>query len=229
MNKESILNLELNFELVDKKYYLTLAGKRLKTKLGNEIFADSIMLVQAVQEDYNEYKFKSKWINLISSYVDFVNTPENIEGSKKQIKSYLKNDLLFYVDEQSSEFYQYQKKTYLPLIAKFKELLNINQNLVPTTGFGEISMNAETLELVNSYVECLNLKDLFISLFLSRISTSAILTIFYLNEELNAKDFYDIAFYSEIIKITKSPDDEEVQRLKIIKEELDILNYFKEN
>jgi len=229
MNKESILNLELDIELVDKKYYLTLAGKRLKTKQGNEIFADTIMQVKAIQEDYNEYKFKSKWINLVSSYVDFVNTPENIEGSKDQIKSYLKNDLLFYIDEQSSEFYDYQTKTYLPLIAKFKDLLKITENLVPTTGFGEIKMSPKTIELVNEYIGSLSLKDLFISLFLSRISTSAILTIFYLNSELTEQDFYDIAFHSEIVKVTKSPDDEEVQRLKIIKQELDILNYFKEN
>ena len=226
MNKESILNMPLGFELVDKKYYLTLASKRLKTKQGHEIFADTIMQVQAVQEDYEKYKFKSRWINLVSSYVDFVNTPENIEGSKLQIKSYLKNDLLFYIDKPNSEFYEYQTSIYKPLINKFKDLLNIEQDLHPVSDFGEINFKLESLKLVDKYIEKLSNRDLFISLFLSRISTSSILTVFYLTKDLTIEQFYDIAFKAEIVKLEKADDAEEAQRLKIIKQELEILDYF---
>lgn len=226
MTKTSILDMPLDFQLVGKKYYLTLAGKRLKTKQGHEVFADSIMQVNAIQEDYKQYKFKSKWINLISSYVDFVNTQENIDSSKKQIVSYLKNDLLFYIDKPSSEFHEYQNKTYNKLIDEFKQMLNISQILEPTTGFGEINFAEESLKQVNDYLERMSNQELFISLFLSRISTSSILTLKYLANKISIDDFYDIAFAAEIAKLKKADDNEEYQRLKIIKQELEILNYF---
>lgn len=229
MKTQSILSLELDFELVDKKYYLTLAGKRLKTKEGNEIYCTSLMILKEVQKDYIASKFKSKWINLVSSYVDFCNNESNVEGSKEQIKSYFKNDLLFYLEDQKSEFFGYQSKTYVPLIDKLVKKIEADQKIIPTTDLGKIRIKPQTLEKLSSFINTLSLQDLFISLFLTRISTSSILTLLYLNNELSSDEFYDIAFHAELVKINKAHDDEESKRLEIIKQELDILNHFKEN
>tara|TARA_Y100001960_G_C14772251_1_gene880813 strand:- start:276 stop:971 length:696 start_codon:yes stop_codon:yes gene_type:complete len=222
----SILDMALNYELEGKKYYLTLAGKRLKTKKGNEIFTDSLVIVQATQEDYKESKFKSKWINLVSSYVDFLATEEDIKGAKDQLVSYLKNDLLLYLESESNEYFEYQNKTYLPLLDKFKKLVGYEQGLVATSGFNKVNFEDDTLNAVNEYVEKLSNSDLFTSLFLTRISTSSVLTILYLAKELSIDDFYSLAFYAEVEKLAKASDDEEEQRLQIIKHELNIINYF---
>lgn len=226
MTTTSILNLALDYELDAKKYYLTLAGKRLKTKKANEIFTDSVIIVQAVINDYENHKFKSKWINLISSYVDFLNDEADIASSKEQLLSYLKNDLMLYLDKESTEFFKYQEATYLPLITKFEQLVKTQQKLVPTTGFDKVEFTPATLNHIEEYIEKLSLKDLFVSLFLTRISTSSILTTLYLSAELTAQEFYTIAFNAELSKLEKSHDDEEAQRLKIIKQELEIINYF---
>lgn len=226
MRNESILNLELDYELEAKKYYITLAGKRLKTKKANEIFVDSVVLAHSIKEDYSKYKFKSKWINLASSYVDFIENKDDIKAAKEQLISYLKNDLLLYLDQESSEFFKYQEQTYIPLVTKFEKLISLKQKLVPTTGFSKIDISEESLYSVKLYVEELKLKDLFVSLFLTRISTSSILTMLYLSAELSAIDFFELAFNSELIKLEKSHDDEEANRLEIIKQELEIINFF---
>lgn len=221
----SILDMALNYELEGKKYYLTLAGKRLKTKKGNEIFTDSLVIMQKMQDDYKEYKFKSKWINLVSSYVDFLDADSDIQLSKDQLVSYLKNDLLLYLEDMSNEFFAYQEKTYLPLINKFEKILSLTEVLTPTTGLAKINFDNKTLELFNAYIEKLSFKDLFVSLFLTRITTSSILTTLYLSKNLTVEEFYDIAFYAELSKLKVSYDEEEDNRLKIIKQELDIINY----
>lgn len=229
MNKQSILNLDLDFEMVDKKYYLTLAGKRLKTKEGNEIYCNSLMNLKAVQDDYKIARFKSKWINLASSYVDFVANDKSIEGAKDQIKSYFKNDLLFYLDKPNSEFYAYQAEKYVTLIDQFVAKIKADQKIIPTTDLGTVRIKPETLAKLDELIEELSLQQLFIALFLTRISTSSILTLLYLLDELNVEEFYSIAFYSELDKLNKANDAEESKRLEIIKQELEILNYFKEN
>lgn len=229
MNKQSILNLDLDFEMVDKKYYLTLAGKRLKTKEGNEIYCTSLMNLKAVQDDYKITRFKSKWINLASSYVDFVANDKSIDGAKEQIKSYFKNDLLFYLDKPNSEFYAYQAEKYVKLIDLFVEKIKSDQKIIPTTDLGTVRIKPETLSKLDELIEALTHQQLFIALFLTRISTSSILTLLYLTNELSVEEFYSIAFYSELDKLNKANDDEEARRLEIIKQELDILNYFKEN
>lgn len=216
----SILNLNLDYELEDKKYYITLAGKRLKTKKGNEIFVHSVVLAHAIQEDYAKNKFKSKWINLVSSYVDFIKEEKDILGAKNQLVSYLKNDLLLYLDNTD------QKNIYMPLINQFEELLTLKQKLVPTTSFDKVDIIDESIELVNAYIAKLSLKKLFVSLFLTRISTSSILTILYLEKIKTEADFFAIAFASELVKLDKTPDNEEQHRLNIIKSELDILDLF---
>jgi chaperone required for assembly of F1-ATPase len=229
MNKQSILNLDLDFEMVDKKYYLTLAGKRLKTKEGNEIYCNSLMNLKAVQDDYKISRFKSKWINLASSYVDFVANDKSIEGAKDQIKSYFKNDLLFYLDKPNSEFYAYQAEKYVTLIDQFVAKIKADQKIIPTTDLGTIRIKPETLAKLDELIEELSLQQLFIALFLTRISTSSILTLLYLLDELSVEEFYSTAFYSELDKLNKANDAEEAKRLEIIKQELEILNYFKEN
>jgi chaperone required for assembly of F1-ATPase len=229
MNKQSILNLDLDFEMLDKKYYLTLAGKRLKTKEGNEIYCNSLMNLKAVQDDYKIARFKSKWINLASSYVDFVENDKSIEGAKDQIKSYFKNDLLFYLDKPNSEFYAYQAEKYVTLIDQFVAKIKADQKIIPTTDLGTVRIKPETLARLDELIEELSLQQLFIALFLTRISTSSILTLLYLLDELSVEEFYNIAFYSELDKLNKANDAEEAKRLEIIKQELEILNYFKEN
>lgn len=229
MNKQSILNLDLDFEMVDKKYYLTLAGKRLKTKEGNEIYCNSLMNLKAVQDDYKIARFKSKWINLASSYVDFVANDKSIEGAKDQIKSYFKNDLLFYLDKPNSEFYAYQAEKYVTLIDQFVAKVKADQKIIPTTDLGTVRIKPETLAKLDELIEELSLQQLFIALFLTRISTSSILTLLYLLDELSVEEFYNTAFYSELDKLNKANDAEEAKRLEIIKQELEILNYFKEN
>lgn len=229
MNEQSILNLDLDFEMLDKKYYLKLAGKRLKTKEGNEIYCNSLMNLKAVQDDYKIARFKSKWINLASSYVDFVANDKSIKGAKDQIKSYFKNDLLFYLDKPNSEFYAYQVEKYVNLIDQFVEKIKADQKIIPTTDLGTIRIKPETLAKLDELIEQLTHQQLFIALFLTRISTSSILTLLYLLDELNVEEFYSIAFYSELDKLNKANDAEESKRLEIIKQELEILNYFKEN
>ena len=229
MNRESILNLDLDFQLVDKKYYITLAGKRLKTKEGNETYCTSLMILKAVQDDYKQLRFKSKWINLASSYVDFAANQASIEGAKEQVKSYFKNDLLFYLDKPDSQFYTYQAETYVKLIDKFVELIKSDQKIIPTTDLGTIRIKPETLSKLDDMVDNLTLQQLFIALFLTRISSSSILTLLYLLDNLSVQEFYEIAFNSELDKLAKANDDEEARRLEIIKQELEILNYFKEN
>tara|TARA_Y100001960_G_C14728231_1_gene856040 strand:- start:1442 stop:2005 length:564 start_codon:yes stop_codon:yes gene_type:complete len=187
------------------------------------------MNLKAVQDDYKIARFKSKWINLASSYVDFVANDKSIEGAKDQIKSYFKNDLLFYLDKPNSEFYAYQAEKYVTLIDQFVAKIKADQKIIPTTDLGTVRIKPETLAKLDELIEELSLQQLFIALFLTRISTSSILTLLYLLDELSVEEFYNTAFYSELDKLNKANDAEEAKRLEIIKQELEILNYFKEN
>jgi hypothetical protein len=222
MNQQSILDMALNYELTDKKYYFTLAGKKLKTKKGNYIFSDSIVIVNKVIDDYSVFKFKSKWINLVSSFVDFFNNEIDIEESKKQLLSYFKTDFLFYLDNKDDIDYEV-------FINNFKLLIDCKEDIYLTSHFEKTDISNKTLDLFNLHIAKLLNRDLFVSLFLTRISTSSILTLLYLAKNISAETFYKTAFYAELNKLEKSPDAEEQNRLKIIKDELEIINYFCRN
>ncbi|MCP4354102.1 MAG: hypothetical protein GY793_00445 [Proteobacteria bacterium] len=222
----SILNMDLDFELVDNKYYITLLNKRLKTKNGYDVYCDDMKVFNFVKKDYSEFKLKSKWLNLVSNYIDFINSPDNISQAKNQPISYLKNDLLLYLDDEQGEYFEYQQQTYLPLVDNFSKLFELDQRLIPTTGFGAITFEDKTVTKITNVVDLLYLKDLFIASFLIRISTSSILTLFALKKELSVDEFFKISFYAELDKQEKSKDLAEYDRLNSIKEELMILFNF---
>lgn len=221
-----ILDIDLDFELEDKKYYVTLLKKRLKTKQGYFLYCDDIITLKRVHDDYRECKFKSKILNLVSSYIDFINSPENIQLAKEQVISYLRNDLLLYLDDESNEYFNFQQSTYMPLVNKFSKLFFIEQRLIPTTGLQRVNFDKKTLQSVNDIVDSLTLKELFVASFLIKISTSSILTLFFLKDELSIDEFFRIVFYAELDKQKKTSDENEEQRLNIIKDELHILTNF---
>lgn len=218
----SILDLPLDFKLVDKKYYIKLSGKILKSQNANEIYCDSLKIVNKLQEDYKQNRFKSKWINLIASYVDFVNDSKLIDLNKQQLKSYFTTDLLFYVDKNDLCYNNYVKA-----IELFKQTFQISEKLTPVADFAKTDISQELYSKVDEIIEELTDKELFIASFLTKISTSFMLTMLYIYGKINIYDFFNNAFLAEISKQEQSPDNELNLKLKSLKHELEILDYYR--
>jgi len=222
----NILDMDLDFKLEEGKYYITLFGKNLKTKGGFNIYCKDLNVLNKLKEDFKDNKFNSKWLNLISNYVDFTNSTKDIQKTKKELISYLKNDLLLYLDPEDSEYFNFQNKVYLKLIKEFCSYFGLEQAIVPTTVFSSIKFEQSTINTIENTIDNLSLRQLFVCYFFAKISTSAMLALLFLKKQIDLEKFYQTSFYAEIDKQQKSKDLKELERLNSIKEEISMLFCF---